>query len=207
MAIKINGKTLQSQVHRNNGVDSRGVLHMSANKELYEIQRSNNFAFVIPTGGLSAFKKSNSDASIPARTFAEAIRLSVVEASIPHFEQGVIEVKRGNGTLKYAGNPQFNSGTLVLNDFIGLQTIETLMAWQHASYDVDTEKVGIQSDYKIDCQLIEYSPDYQVVRTWTLYGCWISGISEGDLSVDNNDARRVTATIQYDRAKLDLSDE
>jgi len=207
MAIKINGKTLQSQLHNNNGADSRGVLHMSANKELYEVQRSNNFAFVIPTGGLTAFKKSNSDTRIPVRTFAEAIRLSVNEATIPHFSQNVIEVKRGNGILKYAGNPSFSSGQIVCTDFIGLQTVETLLAWQHASYDIDTEKVGIQSDYKIDCQLIEYSPDYQVVRTWTLYGCWISELSEGSLSADNNDARRITATIQYDRAKLDLSDE
>lgn len=207
MAIKINGRVLQSQLHNDTGTDSRGVRHMSANKELYEIQRSNNFAFIIPTGTLAPFKKSNSDNTIPVNTFAEAIRLSVNEATIPHFSQQPIEVKRGNGTLKYAGVPSFDAGQIVLNDFIGLQTVETLMAWQHASYDIDTEKVGIQSDYKIDCQLIEYSPDYQVVRTWTLYGCWISGLSEGSLSADDNNVRRITATIQFDRAKLDLSDE
>ena len=78
------------------------------------------------------------------------------------------------------------------------------MAWQNLSYNVITEKVGLVQDYKKNCTLIEYSPDYQVVRSWTLYGCWISGLSEDDFDSDNgNSARKVSATIQYDHAKLD----
>ena len=35
--------------------------------------------------------------------------------------------------------------------------------------------------YKKDCMLVEYSPDYEeILRTWTLKGCWVSAISESE---------------------------
>jgi hypothetical protein len=108
--------------------------------------------------------------------------------------------------MKFAGTPEFDSGSIELNDYIGAGTKDVLMAWQRKSYDVKTEKVGLASDYKMTAYLLEYTPDYQLVRTWKLYGCWISGLSEGGYNHESNDKHAITATIQYDRAEIDMSD-
>ena len=54
---------------------------------------------------------------------------------------------------------------------------------------------------------MEYSPDYQLVRKWLLHGCWISSISEDSYDSDSNDKHKLTATIEYDRAEIDTSED
>ena len=81
------------------------------------------------------------------------------------------------------------------------------MAWQNLSYNVRTEKVGLAKDYKKDCYLLEYSPDYQLVRKWIMHGCWVSSISEDDYNSDSNDKHMISATIEYDRAEIDTSED
>ena len=57
-------------------------------------------------------------------------------------------------------------------------------------------------DYKKNCTLIEYTQDYEQVRSWTLYGCWISGLDEDGFDRENDGKRAITATIEYDRAVM-----
>ena len=78
------------------------------------------------------------------------------------------------------------------------------MAWQNLSYNVKTEKVGRMSQYKKNCYLLEYTPDYELVRTWVLKGCWISGLSMPDFNQEDGGKRQVTATIQYDAAFMEV---
>lgn len=177
-----------------------GAYHYSANKELFEIQRGNNFEFVIDKNldGINAFGSQT-------KTFQNAqelIRLSVASVSAPHVNQNVIEVRRGNTGVKYAGTMSYGSGTLSVYDFIGAETADILMAWKAQAGNPLTQQVGLQADYKRTATLIEYSPDYEeITRTWVLEGCWISSISEGDFSVDEGgSARRLNATLEYDRA-------
>jgi hypothetical protein len=140
----------------------------------------------------------------------EVLRVSVNKAFVPHFTQEIVTIKRGNSTLKYAGVPSFGEGTLDFHDFIGAEPKAVLMAWQNLSYDVRTETVGCvmpgHQPYKKDCYLIEYGPDYCHVRTWKLYGCWISSISEDDYTADSGDKHMVHCTIQYDHAEIDMTD-
>ena len=107
--------------------------------------------------------------------------------------------------MKFAGVPTFTEGSITLNDYIGADTLGMLMAWQNESYDVKTEKVGLAATYKKTATLIEYTPDLQEVRSWTLYGCWISGIDEPEFNSDSNDKHTITAKIQYDRAVLNAT--
>ena len=183
-----------------------GSYHLADNPDLYEIQRSNNFEFVINNFDTLDLAGSTSATTSKLINGQEIIRLSVSASSVPHFKQSVIEVRRGNSVVKFAGTPTFDEGSLVVVDYIGADTKAYLMAWQNLSYNVTTEKVGLVQDYKKDCTLIEYSPDYQVVREWKLYGCWISGLSEDNYDNERNDSRKVTATIQYDHAAIDYSD-
>ena len=186
-----------------------GTYHLADNPRHFEVQRNNTFEFVVTDiDGIMRAGAVGTESNAHINNAQEMLRLSVVKTSIPHFTQEVIEIKRGNSTLKYAGTPSFEAGSLDFNDFIGADVKSILMAWQNLSYNVDTEKVGSidATNYKKDCYLIEYTPDFRKVRTWRLYGCWISGLSEGEYSYEDSGKHQVSATIQYDRAKIDLSE-
>ena len=118
--------------------------HLSETPELYEPSRSNAFEFVLDLTNQNAAFSNNkvqgadtADALLAAGTSAatasddsedyltgvsDVIRLSVSEAFVPHFDLGVIEIKRGNSTMKFAGTPTFNDGTLKCNDYVGAKT-------------------------------------------------------------------------------------
>lgn len=184
-----------------------GTYHMidAANTALYEIGRSNNFEFIITDVSnilKAGVTKATAQAGVDftSATADDSVRLSVVKASVPHFKQEEIEIRRGNTKMYAAGVPSFDSGTLVVNDFIGLDTKSIVLAWQRLSYDATTEYVGRMAEYKKTCTLIEYTPDYQVVRQWRLDGCWVTSISEGEFSMEDGGKRQITATIRFDRA-------
>lgn len=184
---------------------SFGTYHLADNPTLYEPARSNNFEFIITDiddllyAGTDIASADNEKNHIT--NGQEVLRVAVLSSTVPHFSIDKIEVKRGNNTIKYAGVPKFDDGTLVLNDYIGARIKDVLLAWQALAYDVITEKVSRATKYKKDCTLVEYSPDYEeVIRTWTLKGCWISALSEEAFSNESNDKRTVSATIVYDKA-------
>jgi len=183
---------------------SFGTYHLADNPQLYEPARTNNFEFVVTDIDDLLYAGTDSATATEADHITngqEVLRVSVVSSTVPHFSLSKIEVKRGNNTVKFAGTPTFDDGTLVLNDYIGARTKSVLLAWQALAYDVRTEKVHRATNYKKDCTLVEYSPDYdEVIRTWTLKGCWISSLSEGEFSNETNDKKTVTATIVYDKA-------
>lgn len=188
-----------------------GTYHLSSNPKLYEVSRSNNFEFIIffdnpETDALLLMDGVDADGDYTADEWVEdakaqeVIRLSVVQAPVPHFTQDEIVIQRGNTKMYAAGVPTFSEGSLIVNDFIGANGKSVLMAWQRLSYDVTTEKVGRMADYKRNCKLVEYTPDYQQVRYWDLQGCWVKGISESDYNMESSDKRTITATIRFDRA-------
>ena len=140
--------------------------HLADNPELYEIQRSNNFDFIVTD--IDNIVRSDAKDTDTNRTISNAqnvLHFSVVSSSLPMFTQEVVTVNYGNSVMKAAGKPTFSDGTLVVNDFIGADTKSVLMAWQNLSYNVRTDKVGRMADYKKNCYLQEYTPDWQLVRT------------------------------------------
>lgn len=186
-----------------------GTYHLADNPQLYEVQRNNNFEFIVTDlDNILRAGAIGTEKNAKIANAQEVLRLSVTKASVPHFTQEVVPVKRGNSTLKYAGVPQFGDGSLSFNDFIGADTKSVLMAWQNMSYNVRTEKVGSLdvTPYKKDCYLIEYTPDYRKVRTWRLYGCWISSLTEGEYTAEDGGKHNIDCTIQYDRAEIDLTE-
>lgn len=135
----------------------------------------------------------------------EVIRLTVHETTIPHFQLATLSIRRGNSVVKYAGVPTFEAGSLVCTDMIGAQSKATLEAWQNLAYNVLTDKGGraYTADgrgYKRNVTLTEYTADHVRVRSWKLIGCWISNISEENYNMESDDIRRVTCSIEYDRA-------
>lgn len=188
-------------------INAIGAYHLADNPDLYEVQRANNFDFIVT--GIDNIVRAGMD-DIPENRIANAshvLRFSVKKASIPFFTQSTIEIKRGNSIMKAAGAPTFAAGSITVYDYIGADSKSALMAWQNLSYNAKTEKIGAMKDYKKTCYLNEYTPDYKLVRTWKLLGCWISGLSESEFSHDNTDKQEITATIEYDKAFMELPDE
>ena len=181
-----------------------GSYHFSANKDIYEIQRGNNFEFVVDSSLNNILAYGSDSKKFP--NAQEYIRLSVSASSVPHFTQDVITVRRGNTAVKYAGPINWGDGALECYDFIGAETKDILMAWQAKSGNPLYQTVAQQSEYKVNATLIEYTPDYsKKVRVWKLEGCWISGITEDQFSQDASGARKISCTIQYDRSYVDYS--
>ena len=205
MAIRLKGVEKPSALRAYN--EAAGTYRLGSNPNLYEIQRTNNFEFqvaasqfdnIVTVGGKN-FGALPDGSSGPS----DIIRIAVQSTAIPHFTQGVLEVKRGNNTIKYAGVPSFDSHKLSFYDYIGTRAKEVLMAWQGLSYNTRTQKVGLASDYKKDCYIKEYTPDWQEVRSWVLHGCWVSELSEDDFDSERNDVHKISCTITYDYAELE----
>lgn len=185
-----------------------GSYHLADNPELYEVQRENNFEFIV-TGidNILRVGAEETDDNAYITNASQTLRYSVVQASIPMFSQEPITISRGNSVMKAAGKPSFTDGSLVVNDFIGADTKSSLMAWQNLSYNVKTERVGNMADYKKTCYLCEYTPDYKLVRTWKMVGCWVSGLSEEAFNMEGSGKKTITATITFDKAFMELPDE
>lgn len=204
MSIRINGQDVPSTINDPVVGIQHGTYYMADNPQLYEPQRGNNYEFIVTD--LSNLRPSGDNTMAPTWPNAqEVLRLSVTSAAIPHYTQQDIAVRKGNSTLYFAGLPEFGEGSFAFNDFIGAQTKDILMAWQALSGNILTEKVGLQSDYKKEAYLIEYTPDWQIHRQWKMFGCWIKGISEDPYNSENGDKHNITATIRYDRAIIDMS--
>lgn len=206
MPIRINGTDRLTTINQVSP-SPMGTYHMAANTNLYEIQRTNNFEFIVTDiDGIIKAGMLGNESNGKIANAQEIIRMAVTESSVPFFSQNAIEVKRGNSTMKFAGVPTFEAGTIKVNDYIGASAKEVLLAWQSLSYNVTTEKVGLASDYKKDCYLVEYTPDYQKVRQWKLHGCWISKLGGATFSSENNEKMQLDVTIEYDKAELDTSE-
>lgn len=173
-------------------VNNVGAYHLANNPKIYEPARSNNFRFVVTDLDnivRVGHTKDDQKASARIANAQEVLEFSVTKASIPKFTQTPIVIRRGNSVVKAAGLPDFEDGSITINDYIGADGKSVLMAWQNLSYNVDTQMIGYMSDYKKNCWLIEYDPQYKKVREWILYGCWVTGISQDDFDHESGDKR------------------
>lgn len=181
-----------------------GSYHLADNPNLYEPARNHAFQFVLHSD-LQRLLAADAGATATEDDYFkhadEVIAISVDEASVPHFDIDVLSLKRGNSTVKFAGAPSWGEGSLKLTDFVGARTKDILMAWHALVYDFNADVVHLAGNYKRDCTLIEYNGDYsEVIRSWTLKGCWIKGMSEGNFTHNDNGLRSIDVTIVYDRA-------
>ena len=162
--------------------NSLSAQHISANLANYEAARSGFFSLIVDDidNIVKASFSGDRDGATANDKIAKAqetLKLNVVKAPVPHFSLEVLKYKRGNDTVNFAGVPSFEAGNIVVDDVVGMDTKSILMAWQGLAYNVYTRKGGRMKDYKKTCTLIEYTQDFEQVRSWTLYGCWISTCS------------------------------
>lgn len=189
--------------------NSLSAKHISTNLANYEAARTGFFSLIVDDidNIINAAFSGNAEEAAASDRIAraqETLKLNVIKAPVPHFSLEVLKYKRGNDTVNFAGVPTFESGNIVVDDVVGLDTKSILMAWQALAYNVYTRKGGRMKDYKKNCTLVEYTQDFEQIRSWTLYGCWISNITESEFDKENDGKRQITAKIEYDRAEMNL---
>lgn len=197
------GKSIKpSTLHTNDNYD-KGAYYLTQNPEIYEPQRSNCFKFVANLEGITV---DDFGVAVPSNNLSKTLELSVKASSVPSFSIEPITITRGNAQMKFAGKPSFKDGQITVHDYIGAHTKEILLAWQRQAYNVHTQKVGLAKDYKRTATLYELTPDFQIVRTWKLFGCWVSEINDPNFDNDTADARTMDVTIVYDYGYIDVEE-
>ena len=189
--------------------NSLSAQHISTNLANYEAARTGFFSLIVDDIDnivSAAFSGDHREAAASDKIARaqETLKLNVVKAPVPHFSLETLKYRRGNDEVKFAGVPTFDAGDITVDDVVGMDTKSILMAWQALAYNVYTRKGGRMKDYKKNATLIEYTQDFEQIRSWTLYGCWVSKISEGEFDKENDGKRQISATIEYDRAEMNL---
>ena len=189
--------------------ESLNTRHISSNLRNYEAARSGFFTLVI--SGLDnlvspSYTGEPEDASTTDRLedSQNRLRLNVTKAFVPHFSLGTDNYRRGNDVVNFATVPTWSNGTIEVDDVVGLDTKSILMAWLYLAYNPHTRKGGRMADYKKTATLCEYTQDYQLIRTWTLEGCFITQLQEDNFDKENDGKRKITATIVFDRATVEV---
>jgi hypothetical protein len=194
------------------------AMHISENLAAYEAARNSFFIFYVPASELSNlyspdFDPDSGEAKVEDGTrfdnqiASDNLRLNVVKASVPSFSVEPHQYRRGNDVVKFAGVPTFKDGNILVDDVVGLRTKDMLYSWLYLAYNPITRKGGRMKDYKKTCMLIEYTQDFEQIRYWTLHGCFITTIDEGDFDRENDGKRQLSVGISYDRAVMSLDEQ
>lgn len=189
--------------------------HIATNLANYEAARSG--FFVLEVHGLTNLLQPNYTGGINdpdaeenfmnADVATDILRLNTTSAPAPQYSVKTDKFTRGNDVVNFAMTPDWKDGTLTIDDLVGVDTKSKLYAWLRLAYDPHTFKGGRMRDYKKNCTLFEYTQDYELIRTWTLYGCFITSIQEGDWNKEQDGKRQLTANLVYDRATFELPEE
>ena len=192
--------------------ESLNTRHISSNLRNYEAARSGFFTLLVDDidNLLSPSYTGEADAATDSDYLVDSqnrLRLNVTKAFVPQFQLGTGSYRRGNDVVNFATTPSWTSGSIVVDDVVGLDTKSILMSWLYLAYNPHTRKGGRMADYKKTCTLCEYTQDYELIRTWTLEGCFVTQLQEGDFDKENDGKRQITATIVFDRATVNLPDD
>lgn len=193
---------------------SRGAYHIANNTVEYNPQRKSNFTLIVH--GIGNLPRVGSiDSSVGTLTSDDIIAngqeqliLALRSCDTPSVSQGTITINRGNSTIKFPGKPTFNDLNIEAYDYIGSDVKDTLLAWQNLSYNSKYDYIGKASVFKKDCELLQLSPEGELIRYWEIKGAWLSGVTPGNFSVDDADtAQTVSAQLIYDWAEMHMPDD
>jgi hypothetical protein len=184
----------------------RGIYHAAEYPELFEPQRQNNFQIQVVFTDDIVSPDSNPDSDnplmIPASLATEVIRLSIDSTGVPTFSQNALEIMQGNNRMYFAGKPTFSTFSIKLKQYIGRDAKQILLGWQYQSYNPHTQKVGLAKDYKKTAYLYEYTPNWELVSTTEILGCWLPDLKFDEKTVAGEGAVCfVTGDIRYDSWK------
>lgn len=110
--------------------------HIATALKDYEAARSG--FFVLKVSGLDNLLKTNYSGGIDdgdavdnmmnQEKAEQILTLSVTKCPIPHYEVKTESFKRGNDTINFATTPEYSSGSITVDDFVGLDVKSVLMS-------------------------------------------------------------------------------
>lgn len=173
--------------------------HLAAAPDSFETQKSNAGKFIVM--GLDNLVNPITGEPIP--NASDILKESIFSFEVPSFSQTPIEIRLGNTSVKTAGTPSFKDTTINLHDFVGIDTYNVLYAWQALSFNIKTQRVGFEGDYKKTAYMVEYSTDFsRVTALWKLHGVWVSGLSKDGFDVSQNAQEvKIQCSLSYDWAE------
>jgi hypothetical protein len=186
-----------------------GSAHIAADLANYEAARSAFFVLTVPEDQLENLRKpteSGDDdataAKLAADHAAEVLRLNVTKTSVPQFSVGTEKYQRGNDVVNFATVPEWEDGTLEVDDIVGVNTKDILISWLYLAYNPHTRMGGRMKDYKKTAILQEYTQDYELVREWEIQGAFITKVTDSEFDRENDSKRKISVSFKYDRALL-----
>jgi hypothetical protein len=157
--------------------------HIAAEAGTFEPQRQNNFSLEIPLSG----------------TDKDYISMALHGLTLPQQTNEVGEIEFQNETRKYAGKANVEEGTLILKDFVDVDTLGAVLRWRKQVYDPQTGNIGLAKDYKKTGYAILTGPDGSGERVAKLIGCWPSADPSFDLNMEGSDKILLEVPIQIDK--------
>ena len=119
-----------------------GAYHLSAHPDLYQPQLQNHFQFEFPNfPALLKEGKTGVEDDAYIYDVAKTLQVSLISADVPSYNQGTVEVRRGNSTAKFAGTVTWNDINLRFNSFEGAHTKDAIMAWKALSYSIKRDTI------------------------------------------------------------------
>ena len=129
---------------------------------------------------------------------------AVQAASRPKLKINETEIRFMNTSSFVLGHGVWESIQVTFIDCIGPSTGQALMDWVRQSFEASTGRMGYAASYKKTLILKMLDPAGQTVEKWSLYGCMITDIDWGQLSMDQDSIAGITCQIRYDRAILNF---
>lgn len=160
---------------------------------MYEVQRTNNFRFVVD---LSQFANNTTYAS------SQIIELACDTVGLPTVSNDPVELDYGNSQIKVAGKATVDDISVAVKDFIEPDVEKILWNWRLQVYNPQTGKVGWAKNYKKTCTIVQYGPNGEVVRKWQLDGCWPTSLDLGDMDYSSGDKKQITMNLSVDNAYI-----
>lgn len=186
-----------------------GSYHISTELQNYEAARTAFFVLDVPTSQLSNLRKptETTDDNTTAKKLNDAnasdiLRLNVTKTSVPQFSVETHEYRRGNDVVKFAGVPTWESGTLEVDDIVGVNTKDIMISWLYLAYNPHTRMGGRMKDYKKTAYLREYTQDYVLIREWEIRGIFVKKVGDSEFDRENDGKRKLSVEFEYDMAVL-----
>ena len=110
-----------------------------------------------------------------------------------------VEIPFINTSTYVAGRFEWDEIKVQFKDPIGPSASQALMEWFRLHAESVTGRMGYAAGYKKDVELEMLDPTGVVVEKWILQGCFLTGLSFGDLDYSRDDLATIDASLRMDR--------
>ena len=126
----------------------------------------------------------------------------IVSAARPKVTNENKEIQFKNLSTWYKGKTKVDPITITFRDAIGPSLYQKLIQWQREHTDFTTGKGGYAATYKKTLTLNLEDPTGAVIQKFFLYGCFITELDGGELSMTDDDIAMISVTIQMDSFEI-----